>query len=513
MRILPLQILAWGLVLALLPSPSQAAHPFYQRLLREGSAALAQEDFAEAQRLLRLANFGLLSEPERLAEGLVQLAIAEARGGQQEGFRETFGRILEIEEGFSAYSKAALDPGLEARFEGLLAARVPAQTLRSVPAFRPLARRMELERIQGLPKDQRREALEELLAQDPREAAPALRLAEIEIEAGDGISAANTLQGVLAAAPEHPEANCLLGLAHHTAGRCDLAAPLLAGCAETPSTEPLAAALLECYLSLEQWASATELMATLSPDIASRRQIARLGRRAAKEHRRQLKLQGTEELPSAEGEPVEQNPGEIQEASGNPGAVPSENPGTRMPSPELPEKTTEPDREDVPTARTAPEPPPSPGVAPPRSPPPRSQSAGPQPAPEAAAPQILPREAQRRLDEARDLLSKARLASDLTEAFDLAKSVADRYPQARAAQHLVGEIAYRASRWQESATYFRRGGDPGEERPTLLFFMAVSYFENGDLEDSRRILRRVLPKLQRTEFVNDYVTKILSNAP
>ena len=39
--------------------------------------------------------------------------------------------------------------------------------------------------------------------------------------------------------------------------------------------------------------------------------------------------------------------------------------------------------------------------------------------------------------------------------------------------------AYRISRWSDAATYFRRGGDPGEDEPERLFYMAVSLYESG----------------------------------
>ncbi len=113
------------------------------------------------------------------------------------------------------------------------------------------------------------------------------------------------------------------------------------------------------------------------------------------------------------------------------------------------------------------------------------------------------------LQQARDLMGKARTAGDLVEPLALAREIADGNPEAREAQHLTAEIAYRASRWEEAARYFRRGGDPGDDRPTLLFFMAVSFFESGDREAAAVLLRRALPRLQRTAYVSTYAERIL----
>jgi tetratricopeptide (TPR) repeat protein len=124
-------------------------------------------------------------------------------------------------------------------------------------------------------------------------------------------------------------------------------------------------------------------------------------------------------------------------------------------------------------------------------------------------PRNLTPEQTRRLQEARDLLRQARTAGDLKQPLALAQEVADARPQVSEAQHLAAEIAYRASQWEEAALYFRRGGDPGDDQPTLLFFMAVSLFESGSREEAVALLRRSLPRLQRTPYVKTYAEKIL----
>ncbi|MCB1055328.1 MAG: tetratricopeptide repeat protein, partial [Acidobacteria bacterium] len=106
-------------------------------------------------------------------------------------------------------------------------------------------------------------------------------------------------------------------------------------------------------------------------------------------------------------------------------------------------------------------------------------------------------------------LGSARLAGELDEAFSLATEVADAHPDSREAQFLAAEIAYRSSRWTEAAAYFRRGGDPGDEQPVLLFFKAVSLYESGDRAGAAQALKRSLPLIQRSDYVDRYAEEIL----
>lgn len=113
------------------------------------------------------------------------------------------------------------------------------------------------------------------------------------------------------------------------------------------------------------------------------------------------------------------------------------------------------------------------------------------------------------LDRARELMAEARNRTELDEPFRLARDVAEARPESREAQHLTAVIAYRAARWQDAVRYFRRGGDPGEERPEMLFYMAVALFESGEGEAAAEALRRSLPGLEHTPFVRSYRSKIL----
>jgi hypothetical protein len=114
-----------------------------------------------------------------------------------------------------------------------------------------------------------------------------------------------------------------------------------------------------------------------------------------------------------------------------------------------------------------------------------------------------------KLDQARRILAEQRTARELRQAYQLAREVADVHPELKDAQHLAAEGAYRISRWSDAAAYFRRGGDPGEEEPERLFYMAVAFYETGDPAGAAAALKRSLPNLKRTAYVDSYEKKIL----
>lgn len=115
---------------------------------------------------------------------------------------------------------------------------------------------------------------------------------------------------------------------------------------------------------------------------------------------------------------------------------------------------------------------------------------------------------RKKLIQARQLLAERRAAKEIKEAYQLAREVADAHPDLKEAQHLAAEGAYRISRWSDATTYFRRGGDPGENEPERLFYMAVSLYESGDAAGAAAALKRALPNLKRTAYVDSYVHKI-----
>jgi hypothetical protein len=309
------------LLLLLAASPAVAAvDPFYQGLLRDGQLSLDRKDYPTAARQLRLACFGMLDDPRPLADCLSRLVLAQDGANDFEGVRETFRRLTEVEDRFKGYSQAEIAPELRAAVEARLAARIPAATLASAPAFRS--------------------------TQGKKTPPPA-------------------------AGPAH-------------------------------------------------------------------------GAPAAK--------------PPTQASPIAAQPQA-------PDPAPAAPAGTAAGGPAKPAATT--------------------------------------------ADKPLTDAERKKLDQARQLLAEQRPSKELRQAFELARSVADAHPGSREAQHLAAEGAYRISRWGDATAYFRRGGDPGDAEPERLFYMAVSLYESGDTPGAAAALKRSLPNLKRTPYVESYIRKIL----
>jgi hypothetical protein len=116
------------------------------------------------------------------------------------------------------------------------------------------------------------------------------------------------------------------------------------------------------------------------------------------------------------------------------------------------------------------------------------------------------------LARAQAMLSRARTPAEIEEAYALADGLAARYPDHQRVQHTAAEIAYRASRWSDAVRHFRRGGDPGEAQPLLLFYYAVSLWESGAHSEAAAVMRRCDGKVRPTPFVQAYRDKILGAA-
>jgi tetratricopeptide (TPR) repeat protein len=311
-------------VLAIAAAPRlSAVEPFYIDLLRDGRHAFDRGDYSVAARNFRLACFGMLDEPKELGECLARLALAQDKAGDMTGFRETFGRLIEIEERFQGYSQSSLPPETRALLEQRMAALIPAATLAASP---------------------------------------------------------QALRGSTGRKPE----------AQATKPRSDKPQPI------------------------ERSSSTTTAPAPARP------------------------------------------------------AAPAPAPAAQETQP------------------------PVSGAAPDRASP--------------TAPADADRKKQER---ARKLLAETGTARELREAFQLSREVADAHPESREAQQLAGEAAYRISRWSDAADYLGRAGGPGDDQPELLFYLAVSLFESGNAQGAAAPLRRALPNLQRTPYVDAYAKKIL----
>ncbi len=129
---------------------------------------------------------------------------------------------------------------------------------------------------------------------------------------------------------------------------------------------------------------------------------------------------------------------------------------------------------------------------------------------EAAAAAPLSDDERKALIRARLLLSEQKPdKEELEEAFRISRQVSDAHADLKEAHHIAGEAAYRLRRWSDALQYFRRGGDPGDDQPERLFYLAVTLYESGDAAGAAAAMKRALPNLQRTSYVDTYTQKIL----
>jgi tetratricopeptide (TPR) repeat protein len=81
----------------------------------------------------------MLEEPPALADCLTRLSLAQAAAGDDEGFGDTFRRLVEVQERFDGYDDAEISAGMRAAFEAEVTARIPARVLSATPDFARLA--------------------------------------------------------------------------------------------------------------------------------------------------------------------------------------------------------------------------------------------------------------------------------------------------------------------------------------------------------------------------------------
>jgi tetratricopeptide (TPR) repeat protein len=492
--------------LAAAPQARAAPDPFYLDLLRDGIQSYDRADYPTAARRLRLACFGLLDDPQQLAACLIRLGVAQAAAGDADGFRETFRRIVEVEDRFGAYGKADLAPELRSAFEQRALASIPVPTLEAIPAFKPLlARKLEAQ-VAALPPRERRHQLEERLAREPRSVAWNVLLAELDLSESKTAPGVARAEQAAALAPQEPRALCVRGLARAAGNRCKEAMADLEPCYLSGRELSYATALLGCRVELAQWRQAEEQVRSLPPGFKEDRKVTALLKQVAKH-------------PAAAAPPSGGSTAAAAPAA-SPGRTAAPGTGSAAGA-----KATAGKPAEKPPAATGKALEPAPGAAGRSAPPqaaagnapsapdparPAAAAASPAPGSPPAMPAVRPLSPAEREAMARsERLLSATGIGDLREALRLARQLADTHPESKEAQYLAGEAAYRNSRWKEAAAYFRRGGTPGDDRPELLFYMAVSLYEVGDQPGAALALKRSLPNLQKTPYVESYVKRIL----
>jgi predicted Zn-dependent protease len=553
------------------PAARAATDPFYLDLMRDGIQAYDRGDYATAAKQLRLACFGLLDDPQPLAGCLTRLGLAQAAAGNGDAFRETFRRIVEVETRFGAYTKTDLPPAVRAAFEERALAAVPASTLDAIPVWKALLGRKLEAQLARLPPRERRRQLEERLAKEPRSITWNVMLVDLDLAEGKNAPALTRAEATAVLAPRDARVLCARGLARAAGNRCGEAVADLETCSAAAAAggtglagdgPRLATALLGCRVELGQWRQAEEQVRGLPPDLRKDRKIAALMQQVAKHPSAPAGAGAAGAGATAKSATPTTGATGSRPSTGSPsGTGPTSTTGathaagsTGPPSSTSSAGSTPPTRAAGSTAageplrpaagtgsstgtagqgQTAAKPPPpaagGQGAAQPSSTTAAGSGAaatrgGAAPAPAggprgsataAAGPPPLPRPlaplstAERESMARSERLLAATTIPDLREALRLARELADAHPDSKEAQYLAGAAAYRNSRWPEAAAYFRRGGPPGDDHPELLFYMAVAFYEVGDQPGAASALKRSLPNLQKTPFVESYVKRIL----
>ncbi len=453
----------------LLPAVSSAVDPFYERLKEDGIQAYTRGDYESAAVDLRFACFGMLDEPRVLAQCLVFLALSQAEVGDTEALNHTFDRISEVEKGFEALSQLDLSTELRRSLEEHLKRSIPYDRLRRLPAFHDVARQQLEEQIRVMPSEQRRVELMLRMESEPEYSTWQVLLAELDFEDGDYPTALATTEAVLLREPGRQVALCLRGKLGARAGMCDQALVDLDQCSESESQSELDLARLRCQISLGDWDAAELLLSALSNSeirAPTLRQLAReikRGRKADVEAAAEVEAGDVATLDAAAEVLVKLSVNEAEALASDtqpPSSVEVEDSAATSSEAAVPESET-----------------------------------------------VDPIETEiERITNLLQVGSRKDLESILTEAHRFA----DENPGRTEVQLLAAEIAYRLSRWAAAITYFDRAGVFETGRPEHQFYLAVSLYESGDHVTAQEMLRRCLPQLEQTDFVQAYSQRIKS---
>jgi tetratricopeptide (TPR) repeat protein len=424
---------------------------FYTDLLRDGVQRYDRGDFVVASRQLRVACFGMLDTPEQLAPCLVRLALAQAAAADADGFRASFRRVAEVQDRFGSYAKAAITPEVRQAFEQRALALMPPQILTSSPYFAQLVDRQAMTALAALPPRDRRARLDERIAKEPKNATLHVMLGELDLSEGHAPQAISQAQAALTIVPGDAGAVCLRGLAESSSHKCNEAIADLEPCGRVAQDASYAGGLLACRVELGRWIEADTQIRALPAGIRQDRRIAALIQ------------QTTDHAKAATATP-------LKTGSAKPAATAT---------------VTE-----RPLAVAAPQTPPAPTRPPTTG---RSKSE------------------QADLQRVRSLLDTTQpKEGQLREALRVAKTVADAHPEWADAQYLAAEAAYRNSDWAQAVAFFKRAGGPGDDQPDLLFYQSVSLYETGDRTGAEKSLRRALPRLQSSPYIDSYSKRILT---
>lgn len=136
------------------------------------------------------------------------LALAQRATGKEAALDATLTRFLELEKGYSVWTKAAVKPELRREFEVLLLKNVSPENLKGIPSLSALVE-FEVDKILKLAPPARMKALEGKVKAEPKEVRWPLILARDAEKFGDRQAASKWARKVLALDPKHLEAGAI----------------------------------------------------------------------------------------------------------------------------------------------------------------------------------------------------------------------------------------------------------------------------------------------------------------
>ena len=442
------RVVAQTIVLCVtLSSLATAADPFYISRLREGIAAAERGVHGQAVEVFRIACFGLLEE-EEFAECLIRLGLSQAALGDVDGFGATFRRLLEAEELLGVYSDASLDSELVSAYSRRVEELVPESIRRSTLDF-------------GAP-------VESTPTEVPQQTTAPLSLKERR----------RSMEREERRARRDPQWPRKLALLEQESARPKAA---LAAAQRTLVLVPRDS-VASCVAG---WSEArlgrcTAALALLGDCETPSSEIRVLAAECAIEKQRWSEASlwllplTVAERQSPQIMALEQLISESkQAASGHVEAGRIQNEGA--------------DLEAGPTSRMDDVVQPSSG------------SFG-----DSHSPSFD-------LEETREKLRQATDVEDLNRLYNQTVALLDSPSGDPSIEFLAAEIAYRASRWNDAVRHFSAAGDPGDERPRLLFYLAISLYESGDIAGAKVALERCIDRLSLSPFVQRYRAAILGD--
>ena len=449
-------------------SLASAADPFYMSRLREGIAAAERGDHGDAVKVLQVACFGLLEE-DILPECLIRLGLSQAANGDREGFNGSFRRIVEAEELLGMYSGATIDPGLVAVFSQRVEQLVPKAIRDSTLSFgseQPENLGQEagdstLDPALSSPpptlsiKNQRR-TLQDQQRMAPEDPEWPRRLARFEQGLERPKAALEAALETLKLAPQDSEGSCVAAWGEGQLGRCLSMLSFLPGC--NGAELALQIRGVECSVKEQRWSTGQKLLESLPLNERNKPSMVAL--------EEEVKA-GLAPAITAEGLSTDS-------LAGEPVSTQTVNSELELETRSLLEASSESNLAS------------------------RASDNG-----DSAAGQSLD------LVGLRSELGSAADPSDLTELYERVVKLSEGRSVDRELEFLAAEIAYRASRWNDAVSHFSIAGDPGDGRPGLLFYLAISLYESGDLAGAQITLNRCIGRLSLSPFVERYRIAIL----